>query len=176
LVVSFGKRDNTFFSDEFTFKSNSFTFTVFGKDFWNNDSKVISGNSDVQFGEEISDIKGVSGRESSFQKGVEGEFGKESLSCLTGCVSDWHGNWCVGGWGIFDTVIERSDDGHLEDVVGGEGGTFTVLRVVSGDSSKIWDSFLVSVLDEVSVNSGINDSADLSLNLFDNKWDNGGFE
>lgn len=50
------------------------------------------------------------------------------------------------------------------------------MSVVSGDSSKIWDSLLISVDDEVLVDSGVNDGNDLSLNLFDNKWNNGGFE
>jgi hypothetical protein len=55
-------------------------------------------------------------------------------------------------------------------------GTFTVLSVVTSDSSKIWNGFLVSVDDEVLVDGGVNNGNNLSLNLFDNKWDNGGFE
>ena len=50
------------------------------------------------------------------------------------------------------------------------------MSVVTGDSSKIWDGFLVSVDDEVLVDGGVNNGNNLSLNLFDNKWDNGGFE
>ena len=55
-------------------------------------------------------------------------------------------------------------------------GTCSILSVVTGDSSKIWDGFLVSVDDEVLVDGGVNNGNNLSLNLFDNKWDNGGFE
>ena len=73
-------------------------------------------------------------------------------------------------------VEEISEDGHLEDVVGGELGTGSVLSVVSSDSSKIWDGLLVSVDDEVLVDSGINNGNNLSLNLLDYKWDNGGLE
>lgn len=50
------------------------------------------------------------------------------------------------------------------------------MSVVSGDSSKIWDGLLISVDDEVLVDGGVNDGNNLSLNLFDNKWNNGGFE
>jgi len=176
LVSGWHHGDNTFFSDEFSFDSNSFTFTVFGKDFWNNDSKVISGNSNVQFGEEIGDIKGVLGRESGFKKGVDGVLRKESLGGFSSDGSGWEGNWGVGGWGSNVLVVEFTSDGHLEDVVSGESGTFTVLSVVSGDSSKIWDGLFASVDDEVLVDGGVNDGNNLSLNLFDNKWDNGGFE
>lgn len=91
-------------------------------------------------------------------------------------LSDWEGNWGIFGWGSNVLVEEISEDRHLEDVVGGEGGTFTILSVVSGDSGKIWDGFLVSVDDEVLVDGGVNDGGDLSLNLLDNEWDNGGFE
>lgn len=50
LVVGWGHGDNTLLGDELTFKSNSFSRSVFGKDFWNNKSEVVSGDSDVQFG------------------------------------------------------------------------------------------------------------------------------
>jgi hypothetical protein len=98
------------------------------------------------------------------------------LSSLSTGLSDWEGNWGIFGWGSNVLVEEISEDRHLEDVVGGEGGTFTILSVVSGDSGKIWDGFLVSVDDEVLVDGGVNDGGDLSLNLLDNEWDNGGFE
>lgn len=98
------------------------------------------------------------------------------MSSLSTGLSDWEGNWGIFGWGSNVLVEEISEDGHLEDVVGGEGGTFTILSVVSGDSGKIWDGFLVSVDDEVLVDGGVNDGGDLSLNLLDNEWDNGGFE
>lgn len=98
------------------------------------------------------------------------------MSSLSTGLSDWEGNWGIFGWGSNVLVEEISEDRHLEDVVGGEGGTFTILSVVSGDSGKIWDGFLVSVDDEVLVDGGVNDGGDLSLNLLDNEWDNGGFE
>jgi hypothetical protein len=111
-----------------------------------------------------------------FHEGVESILGKGSLGSLSSGISDWHGNWGIFGWSGGILVEEISEDRHLEDVVGGESGTLTVLSVVSGDSSKIWDGLLVSVDDEVLVDGGVNDGNDLSLNLFDNKWNNGGLE
>lgn len=175
-VVGWGEGEFTFFGDELSCKTNSFSRSVFGKDFWNNESHVISGNCDVQFGKEIGDIKFVSSGEGRLKKSVEGILGKVSLSSLTGWVSDWEGNWGIFGWSSNILVEEISEDGNFGNVVGGDDGTWSIKSVVSGDSSKIWDSFLISIDDEVLVDGGINDSDDLSLNLFDNEWDNGGFE
>lgn len=116
------------------------------------------------------------GGESGFHKGVEGILGEISLSSLTTWVSGWHGDWGIFAWGLVVLVIEESRDSHLEDVVSGEGGTCSLLSVVGSDSSKVWDGFLVSINDEVFVNGGVNDGSNLSLNLFDNEWNDGRFE
>jgi len=125
-VVGWGKGEFTFLGDEFTFKSDSFSRSIFGKDFWNNDSEVVSGNSHVQFGEEVSNIKGVLGGETSFQEGVEGVLREESLGRLTVGVSDWHGNWGVFRWGSNVLIEEVSGERHFEEVISGELGTFTL--------------------------------------------------
>jgi hypothetical protein len=114
--------------------------------------------------------------ESGFHQGVEGVLRKISLSRLTSWVSDWHGDRGIFAWGLDVTVEEESRDSPLEDVIGGEGGTGSILSVVSCDSSKVWDGFLVSVNDKVLVDGEVNDSSDLGLNLFYNEWDYGGFE
>ena len=98
------------------------------------------------------------------------------MSSLTGWVSDWEGNWGIFGWSGNILVEEISEDGNFGDVGGSDDGTWSIESVVSGDSSKIWDSFLISIDDEVLVDGGVNDGDDLSLNLLDNEWDNGGFE
>jgi hypothetical protein len=72
LVLGWVQGEFTFLGNEFTFKSNSFSRSVFGKDLWNNESHVISGDSGVQFGEEIGKIKGVSSGESSLEESVKG--------------------------------------------------------------------------------------------------------
>lgn len=89
LVILWGHGDNTFLGDEFTFKSNSFSRSVFGKDLWNNKSEVVSGNSNVQFGEEIGEIKGVSSGESSLEESVKGILGEITLTGLSTFLSDW---------------------------------------------------------------------------------------
>jgi hypothetical protein len=92
---------------------------------------------------------------------------------LSSFLSNWEGNWSVFGWSFNVLVEEVSEDGHLGDVVGGKGSTFSILSVVSGDTGKIWDGFLVSVNDEVLIDGGVNNGDDLSLNLLDNEWNNG---
>jgi len=116
------------------------------------------------------------GGESGFHKGVEGILGEISLSRCTTWVSDWHGNWGIFAWGLDVLVVEESRDSHLEKIVSGEAGTSSILSVVSSDSGKVWDGFLVSINDEVLVNGGVNDGSNLSLNLFDNEWNDGRFE
>jgi hypothetical protein len=50
------------------------------------------------------------------------------------------------------------------------------LRVVSGDTGKVWDGFLVTILDEVLVDGSVNDGLDLGLNSADNGWEDCRFE
>jgi hypothetical protein len=173
LVVLWGQSENTFLGDEFTFKSNSFSRSIFGKDLWNNKSKVVSGNSDAQFREEIGDIKSVSSGETRLHESVKGILREITLTGLSSFLSNWEGNWSVFGRSFNVLVEEVSEDGHLGDVVGGKGSTFSILSVVSGDTGKIWDGFLVSVNDEVLIDGGVNNGDDLSLNLLDNEWNNG---
>lgn len=172
LVISWSKFGFSLLGDEFSFDSDGFTFSVFGNEFWNNNTNGISGSSNVQFGEEVGNIKSVLGGVSRFQKGVDGVLSEVSLSSFSFWGSDWVSNWSVFAWSFAVLVEEFTKDGHLEDVVSGEGWSSSDLRVVSGNTSKIWDGFLDTVLNEILVDGSINDGSNLSLNLFDNGWDN----
>lgn len=175
-VVFWGKGEFSFFGNEFSGNSDGFTFSVFGDEFWDNDTNNISGGSNVQeFGKEIGDIKSVSGGVGGFHKGVEGVLSEVSLSSFSLWVSDWVSNWGVFAWGLAVFVEEFTKDGHLKDVIGGEGWTSSDLRVVGGNTSEVWDGLLDTILDEILVDSGINDGSNLSLDLFDDSWNNGGF-
>lgn len=176
-VVCWGKGEFSFFGNEFSANSDGFTFSVFGEEFWNNDTNDISGGSNVQeFGKEIGDIKSVSGGVGGFHKGVEGVLSEVSLSSFSLWVSDWVSNWGVFAWSLAVLVEEFTKDGHLEDVIRGESWSSSDLRVVGGNTSEVWDGLLNTVLDEILVDGGINNGANFSLNLLDDSWDNSRFD
>lgn len=121
-------------------------------------------------GEDLGDIKGVSGGESRCEKRVNSVLGSEELSGFAFWVMKGEGSW----WSSWHTWVfgieECSIHSHLENVVSGELWASN-LSVISGNASEEWDDFLISIDFEVVVDGGINKGLASGNSLVEDLWD-----
>lgn len=157
--------------NEFSSELNCDSLSVLGENWWDKNTEVISSNSDVQeLGEDLGDIKGVSGGESRCEKRVNSVLGSEELSGFAFWVMKGEGSW----WSSWHTWVfgieECSIHSHLENVVSGELWASN-LSVISGNASEEWDDFLISIDFEVVIDGGINKGLASGNSLVEDLWD-----